>query len=81
MRFMRTIFVSLALLLLPALCMAVSPWGTWARMKSYVAVLENFLRDGTLPDGGTAEDSERILCRRGHDRRWCRLIIRYTARD
>lgn len=58
MRFMRTIFVSLALLLLPALCMAVSAGEHEARMKSYVAVLENFLRDGTLPDGGTAEDSE-----------------------
>ena len=58
MRFKRTFFVSLALLLLPAFCMAVSAGKHEARMKSYVAVLEKFLKDGTLPGGGRAEESE-----------------------
>ena len=55
MRFMRTFFVSLALLSLPALCVAALAGEHEARMDSYAAVLENFLRDGTLPNGDKAE--------------------------
>ena len=84
MRFMRTFFVLVALLSFPALCMAASAGEHEARMESYAAVLADFIKDGTLPDGekvefmeDAGEDVFAVVDVTGDDAP--ELIIRHTA--